>query len=657
MTLRGWPRSPRSRRPTCRARLVERAFVRTDVRRRVVVGVQARSAGAVQTSFDQLGTPLIDTTFVVLDLETTGLSTEHDRITEIGAVKVRGGEVLGELQTLLHPGRPIPAAVTAVTGISDRMVCDAPRIDAALPMLTQFLGDAVLVAHNAAFDVGFLRAAHARRGDRFEPLVVDTAHLARRLLRDEVRDRRLATLARHLRSRVVPDHRALTDARATVDVLHGLIERAGAYGATTLEDLRDLARSTSEQAYRRVGLVKEAPRAAGIYRFLDARGEVLYVGKATDLRARLRTYFGQDPRRRIADLVRETAEVRWTTAATLLEAEVREVRAIHAHRPRYNRRSTRPERAVHLALTRERFPRLSVVREPRSTHARTLGPVGSRRVAEQVLEAIHEVLPLRTCTPRLRAAQDHPACVLKDLGRCGAPCDGSQDAETYGEVVARLHAALDDPAYLLGPLRGRMLELAGAGRFERAGELRRRLHTLARVLGDVRRLEALASVPELIAARRDGDEVEVVVVRGGRLAASLRVPDRGEPLDVVATDATADPTLDLDEPDPFDTEERRLVLTWLERRDVRLVAADGAYASPVAGGRALADATREARRVDRQLRRDRQVLQGAKVVRRDATVGTDDRVHAHTSSNHGLQASGSSAREPASRPSQVARTR
>ncbi|MEX0835670.1 MAG: exonuclease domain-containing protein, partial [Nitriliruptor sp.] len=255
----------------------------------------ATAAAAHQPSFDQLGTPLIDVTFVVLDLETTGLSPGRDRITEVGAVKVRGGEVLGELQTLVHPGRPIPAGVVAVTGINDAMVRDAPPVEAVFPTVLSFLGDAVLVAHNASFDVSFLRAESERLDyGAFEPVVVDTARLARRLVADEVRDRRLGTLARHFASRTVPDHRALHDARATVDVLHGLIERAGTYGATTLEDLRDLSRSTSEKAYRRVGLVRDAPRTSGVYRFLDERGEVLYVGKATDLRSRLRTYFGQD---------------------------------------------------------------------------------------------------------------------------------------------------------------------------------------------------------------------------------------------------------------------------------------------------------------------------------------------------------------------------
>ncbi|WP_052667778.1 DEDD exonuclease domain-containing protein [Nitriliruptor alkaliphilus] len=580
---------------------------------------------ARQQSFDQLGTALIDVTFVVLDLETTGLTPGRDRITEVGAVKVRGGEVLGELQTLVHPGRAIPSAVSAVTGITDAMVAHAPPIEAVLPSVLGFLGDAVFVAHNARFDLSFLRAAceqHHHGG--FEPTVVDTARLARRLVRDEVRDRRLGTLARHLGSRVVPDHRALTDARATVDVLHGLIERAGAYGATTLEDLRDLARSTSEQAYRRVGLVRDAPRAAGVYRFLDERGQVLYVGKATDLRSRLRTYFGQDPRRRTADLVRETAEVTWVQTPTLLEAEVVEVRAIHAHAPRYNRRSRHPQRGVHLAVTREAFPRLSIVREPRpKAHDRTLGPIGSRRTAEALVEAIHEVLPLRTCTGRLRVAQDHPACVLKQLGRCGAPCDGSQDAVGYRAVVDRLHAALDDPGLLLGPLRERMLAVARDGRFERATDLRRRIHVLARTLEEQRRLAALGSVERLVAARvvrgdrtaGQDDEVEVVAVAHGRLEVTARTSWTGAPLVEVALGALPPPTLPAG-PDPFDAEERRLVLAWLDRPGVRLVATSGGWAEPLAGGRALAETREEARRVDRQVRRDRQVLEGAKVTRR-----------------------------------------
>src|SRR5919109_3452461 len=169
---------------------------------------------AIQARLDDLGTPLAHVEFVVLDLETTGGSPTGDRITEVGAVKVRGGEVLGTFHTLVDPEVPIPPLISALTGITDGMVADAEPIQVVLPCLLEFLGGAVLVAHNAAFDWRFLQANLERHGyQRLTNRVVCTARLARKLLpRDEVPNVRLATLAAHLRSTVAPCHRALTDA-------------------------------------------------------------------------------------------------------------------------------------------------------------------------------------------------------------------------------------------------------------------------------------------------------------------------------------------------------------------------------------------------------------------------------------------------------------
>ncbi len=576
---------------------------------------------ATQPSFDDLGATLFDTTFVVVDLETTGLSPAVDRITEIGAVKVRAGDRLGEFHSLVHPGMAIPPQVTALTGITPAMVAGAPPIEALLPAWLEFARDAVLVAHNANFDVGFLQAELQRHGyPPFDNIVVDTARLARRAFRDEVRDTRLATLARHVRSRTVPDHRALHDARATVDVLHGIMERLGTLGVNTLEDLRDYARSKSDPLFRKVDLVREAPRSPGVYRFVDDRGEVLYVGKATDLRSRLRTYFGQDGRRRIADMVRLTDRVEWTRTPTELEASVREVRSIQAHRPRFNRRSRFPERAVYVKLTAERFPRLSIVSKLSDDGALYLGPIGSKRTATAFLEAVYDALPIRQCTGRLRVAQDHPACVLKELGRCGAPCDGTQSPEQYAGVVDAFRAAVsDDASHLLGPLRSRMLALAGQGRFEDASRVRGRLHRVANLLADTRRVRHLVAVPRLLAARDVGDATEVALVSHGRLVATERFPD-GVPavesllLLLESSRPPGEPPQGL--PSRLEVEEVRLVAGWLDDAAVRVLHVDGSYAEPVIGGAALRGATQEARRVARAVRRDLQRLRGDKVVRR-----------------------------------------
>ena len=198
---------------------------------------------AWQPSIGDLGCALSDTTFIILDLETSGGSAHLGAgITEIGAVKVRGGHVIGEFQTLINPGTPIPDYITDLTGISDAMIQGSPSIGNILPVFFEFLGSArvnILVAHNASFDVGFLKAAASRHHyawPRYK--VLDTVQLARSILsKDEVADCKLATLSAYFKTETSPNHRALDDARATVEVLHGIFERYGSIGINTVEDV------------------------------------------------------------------------------------------------------------------------------------------------------------------------------------------------------------------------------------------------------------------------------------------------------------------------------------------------------------------------------------------------------------------------------------
>jgi DNA polymerase-3 subunit epsilon len=222
-------------------------------------------------NLDELGEPLRTTTFVVVDLETTGGSAQGDAITEIGAVKVRGGEVLGEFQTLVDPRRAIDPYVSVLTGITQAMVVGAPTIDAVLPAFLEFARGSVLVAHNAPFDVGFLKAACAGLALPWPGfVVVDTAVLARRVLtRDEVPNCKLATLAPFFRASTSPNHRALDDARATVDVLHGLISRLGGLGVQSLPELRAFTAQVSDAQRRKRHLRADrstsAPAAACVH--------------------------------------------------------------------------------------------------------------------------------------------------------------------------------------------------------------------------------------------------------------------------------------------------------------------------------------------------------------------------------------------------------
>jgi DNA polymerase-3 subunit epsilon len=547
---------------------------------------------AIQGRLDDLGTPLLDVEFVVLDLETTGGSPANDRITEVGAVKVRGGEVTGTFHTLVNPEVAIPPMISALTGITDGMVADQEPIEVVLPCLLEFLGGAVLVAHNASFDRRFLQANLERHGyERLANRTVCTARLARKLLLgDEVPDVRLATLAAHLQASVTPCHRAMTDARATVDVFHSLLERAGSYGVLALEDLVEFPSSRATASFKKVHLADRLPRCPGVYLFRDAAGRVLYVGKAKDLRTRVRSYFSGDGRAKIADLLRELAAVDHQPCATELEASVREVRLIHHHRPRYNRRSRNPERYCYLKLTRERFPRLSLVRRVQSDGARYLGPFSSAGQAELVKAAIEDALPLRRCTQRLGARGGGSVCALLELGRCLGPCTGEVARDRYAGLVATLEAALDgDPEPVLGPLRRRMAGYAAEQRYEQAAGARDRLEALTRALAEARRAAALAGPDEIVLARPHPEGREVTVVRRGQLAAvGLVAAGDGPGLERLLADA-APPEPFCGPPPRHLAEEVQLVTRWLEGAagKAELVGVRGLLASPAVGGALL----------------------------------------------------------------------
>lgn len=556
-------------------------------------------AVATQPTFEDVGTPLHAVTFVVVDLETTGTSPATAAITEIGAVKVQGGEVLGELQTLVDPGTEVPAQISVLTGITSSMVRGAPRIEAVLPMFLEFLGDAVLVAHNASFDVSFLKAAAAAHGWPWPGnQVVDTVALARRAVaRDEVRNYRLGTLAAHLGSRVVPDHRALTDARATVDVLHAILGRLGPLGVTHLEDLATAADAVPAARRRRRHLADGLPDAPGVYMFRDARGEVLYVGTATSIRRRVRSYFtAAEKRRRIEEMVGLADHVHPVVCGTVLEARVRELRLIAEHSPRYNRRSRFPERRPWVRLTDEPFPRLVVGRglDARSAAGRAvhLGPFASRPSATLAVEAIEAAFALRRCPRRLPRvpAPGATSCALGEMGLCGAPCVDPAAAPGYAEVArAAAHAMHADPSPVVEHVTRRIDALVAQECFEEAATWRDRLDAFLRAAARTARSARLARQPELVAARRHTDGGwEVVVVRYGRLAASGRTPPGTDPrpnIDALRRTAEVVP-----EPVPPATsshpEEAELLLAWLDEPGTRLVVVDEGWACPVRGAEA-----------------------------------------------------------------------
>jgi DNA polymerase-3 subunit epsilon len=422
----------------------------------------------------------------VIDLETTGTVPGESRILEVAAAKYRGGECLGTFQTLVNPGCGLPPFIVALTGITEALVVPAPAIDEVLPSLLEFIGGSVLVGHNLRFDTSFLDADLIARGrPRLANARVDTLTLARRLVRDEVPDCRLSTLAARFRTVVRPTHRALDDVLATAEVLHALFERAAGFGVLALDDL--LALPSSPLALRKLPLLAGLPRAAGVYLFRAADGRVLHVGRATDVRSRVRSLFVTGGRRRVARLLRETVAIEHVACGHPLEAVVSQLRLHHAHRPWFDGRPRRWKACAYLKLTTGRFPRLAVVHSPKSDGAVYLGPFQGVAPARFVRSAIEAALPLR---------------------------------RGDGDVVALVRRGLtSQPQAILGPLAERVEALAAAGRGGDAAFARDQLRALSGALRRQAILDGLRAsgrvTVDVAGSRVELDGGRLVSVDGG----------------------------------------------------------------------------------------------------------------------------------------------
>ena len=531
----------------------------------------------MQASFAQMGTPLSGVAFVVVDLETTGGPPGAHAITEIGAVRVRGGVVESELSTLVNPGRAIPAQITLLTGITNAMVAGAPPVGEALAAFLAWArldGEStVLVAHNARFDVGHLRGAARALGLGWsEPTVLDTLALARRAWsRAEVPDHKLGTLAALVGSPIRPVHRALGDARATVDVLHAALEVLAPLGVTHLEDLATAADPVPARRRAKSRLADGLPSSPGVYQFLSAAGQVLYVGSAVDLRRRVRSYFtAAEKRSRIANMLDTTVQVRAIPTPTEIEARVRELRLIAELDPPVNRRSRSPRSRPWLRPVGGPRPRLAATTVLTLAQAGGAGGPGPARAARApARRAVESALGMhpwdgpgaRTAGPDDAGTPDGDAAAagLGDAGAsagavtgatagipagdaaAGAP-DGDAAVEApTGAEAARL--ALSGRVDLVAlPLLERISALAAVERFEEAGMWTARLRSLLLAACRAEKARPLLACPHLIAARRrPGGGWELVAVRWGRLAGSAITPPGADPRPAVkALRATAE---------------------------------------------------------------------------------------------------------------------
>ncbi len=462
-----------------------------------------------QGEFSQLGTPLSDCCFLVVDLETTGMGAGAE-ITEIAAARYYKRRLCGTFRSLVQTRRPIPPRIVALTGITNSMVLAAEPLEEVFPRFLSFWraerSDSppvnALVAHNASFDTGFLRRA-AEQLDVPLPsaLTVDTLAIARLLLpRPFVANHRLTTLAGYFGAEK-PTHRALDDVLSTVTVLQGLLDLGQGAGLTHSQDFRVLHQVPRQIRAKRV-LGADLPERPGVYIFEDAESKPLYVGSASNLRTRVASYTTlSEKRRQMREMLAAACRIKHLCFPHVLLARLKELELIARLNPPFNRASTRPDKYWLLKLTNEDFPRLKLSKKvERENGSRILGPFTTRKGAERVRRVLSRQWSLRTCTQEIVSGAAAASCYLEQLGACIAPCR-SQNQEKYAQHLTQL--AVNKSAAELAAvdtLLAKVRDLANNEEYEQAAVIREQLSALLRAGAEQELLAPILKAAELIFA-------------------------------------------------------------------------------------------------------------------------------------------------------------
>ena len=513
---------------------------------------------------------LADVVYTVVDLETTGATPGSSKITEIGAVRVAGGEQTETFSQLVNPGVHISAMITSITGIDDATVADAPPIEEVLPRFVEFSAGTVLVAHNARFDLGFLDYELGKlMRCTFPRPALDTLRLARKLCPQQRCS--LSALAYRFDTKVKPEHRALQDAQATAELLVMFLSWLEEQGMTTLEEVARFCEPGARRNYHKIALTDGLPATPGVYIMRDAHGHALYIGKAENLRRRTRDHFLQrqayHARQALELLERiETVETGSEFGALMLEQ-----RLIARHKPHYNSHGTRVASYQYVKLSAEQYPRLYTTPNLRDDGAYYAGPFRKTSTARRFIDCLTSVYPLRTCArlPKGGAARaGGHACARADTGACLAPCRHAVDG-AYDEAAAAVRRVLGgDGLDVDRRLEQRQAVMVERLAFEQAGRLQRQREALERALRGIRRLRAAQTTHAVLAypAPTEG-RVRLWGVSHGAVVAEKEVAARSftlnRSLQFLAAVAAAEP------PEPplpaAAIDEVLLVHGWLQR--------------------------------------------------------------------------------------------
>lgn len=491
--------------------------------------------------------------FTVIDVETTGLRPLQHRMIEFGAVRFDDGVRTGTLSRLIQPERRVPRYVQKLTGIVDADLADAPLFADVVEQILEFIEDAPLVGYNVDFDVSFLNAELERIGRRsLLNHALDLLPVANWLMPGS-RARGLSSLARELDVRPGGAHRALDDAETTASILFTLAPRlreAGIHSLSQIDGFRVARRDepdTNTPFSRGRSLLdpehaSSAPQCPGVYLMLGDEERVLYVGKAKNLRSRIRSYYSQPLgyTRKMDGLLQSVRQIETIETGSELSALLLEAQLIARYRPQFNRQMRTSDNYPYIRVeTDNPWPRVNLVKQVKEDGARYYGPFRSSRAARATVDALNELYPLRNCTRSFKNDRSYGSpCTELDFGRCLGPCTGLVDPDEYqGHVQAVIDFLEGKVEPVFQRLHEQLERAAGGLDFEKAARIRNRIDRVAELTEAQQVLSAVSENGDLaiVLPGADPETREIVLTRHGR-AWSRRIFHLEETIEAVAAD-------------------------------------------------------------------------------------------------------------------------
>jgi len=371
--------------------------------------------------------------YAVIDIETTGGSALYEKITEIAIYLFDGQQITGEYSTLINPEKPISPFITRLTGISDEMVQQAPRFYEVARDIVEFTEDCIFVAHNAAFDYGFIREEFRRLGYSYKRPVLCTVKLSRKLI-PGFRSYSLGNLCESMGIHIENRHRAAGDARATVEVLRQLIHVDPSLHGVPLNGLNP-------------GLDKDIfsklPSTAGVYYFYDENGDILYIGKSKDLHSRILSHISNTNGSRAVELRSSIAGISCEETGSELIALLLESEEIKKQLPRFNRaqRQTRYKYGLYSFQNQAGYINLQISKIVASDEPHQV--FSSFEEASAFMEALYRKYSL--CRKFSGLYSNNGACFDHSIGQCRGACIGAESPEKYNVRAEQALASLRLP--------------------------------------------------------------------------------------------------------------------------------------------------------------------------------------------------------------------